>query len=181
VTLEDDAGRPLAERRLDAEPGATFAAFVAGVRAGQRYRYRLDGEGPFPDPASRFQPEGVHGPSEVVDPTRFRWSDARWRGLAPDHLVVYELHVGTFSPAGTFDGVRERLRHLRDLGVTALELMPVADFAGDRNWGYDGVSLFAPARCYGTPDDLRALVDAAHRAGLGVLLDVACASTPRTR
>jgi maltooligosyltrehalose trehalohydrolase len=145
---------------------------VRGVRRGQLYRYRVDGEGPFPDPASRFQPRGVHGPSQVVDARRFRWSDARWRGLALEALVVYELHVGTFSPEGTFDGVRKRLRHLRDLGVTAVELMPLADFAGMRNWGYDGVCLFAPARCYGTPDDLRRLVDSAHRVGLGVILDV---------
>jgi maltooligosyltrehalose trehalohydrolase len=153
-------------------PDALHAVFVPGVGAGDRYWYRLDGEGPFPDPVSRCQPAGVHASSEVIDPRRFGWSDGAWRGVALEDLVVYELHVGTFSPAGTFGGVAERLSYLRALGVTAIELMPLADFPGCRNWGYDGVSLFAPARCYGTPDDLRRLVDTAHAAGIGVLLDV---------
>lgn len=155
------------------EKGAdgTFLGLVPGVAAGDRYRYRVDGRGPFPDPASRFQPDGVHGPSEVVDPFRFAWSDAGWRGVEPRDLVVYELHVGTFSRQGTFAGVAEQLPYLRDLGVTAIELMPVAEFAGARSWGYDGVSLFAPSRNYGTPDDLRRLVDEAHRLGLAVILD----------
>ncbi len=147
-------------------------ALLPGVGAGARYRYRVDGAGPFPDPASRFQPEGVHGPSAVVDPGAFPWSDGGWPGLDPATLVLYELHVGTFSPEGTFAGAEARLPRLRELGVTAVELMPVADFPGRRNWGYDGVSLFAPARCYGEPDDLRRLVDEAHRLGLGVFLDV---------
>lgn len=172
VVIEDTTGAVRAEHALAKGDDGTFAGFAAGVGPGALYRYRLDGEGPFPDPASRFQPRGVHGPSQVVDARRFRWSDGAWRGLSLDDLAVYELHVGTFSPEGTFTGARKRLAHLRALGVTALELMPVADFAGDRNWGYDGVSLFAPARCYGRPDDLRALVDAAHRLGLGVIFDV---------
>ncbi len=158
--------------RLSRAADELHAIFVPGVGAGDRYWYRLDGEGPFPDPASRCQPAGVHGPSQVIDPRRFVWSDAAWTGVALEDLVVYELHVGTFSPTGTFDGVAERLSYLRELGVTAIELMPLADFPGRRNWGYDGVSLFAPARCYGTPDDLRRLVDAAHARGIGVLLDV---------
>jgi maltooligosyltrehalose trehalohydrolase len=145
---------------------------VPGLQAGALYRYRLDGEGPFPDPASRCQPEGVHGPSQVVDPGRYAWQAAGWRGLSLDELVVYELHVGSFSPQGTFAGVEAKLDHLRGLGITALELMPVGDFPGRRNWGYDGVDLFAPARCYGSPDELRRLVDRAHLAGLAVLLDV---------
>jgi maltooligosyltrehalose trehalohydrolase len=145
---------------------------LEGVGAGTRYFYRLPDGSRRPDPASRFQPEGVHGPSEVVDPGAFAWTDAAWRGLQPRDLVIYELHTGTFSPSGDFRGVRERLGRLKDLGVTAVELMPVADFPGRRNWGYDGVDLFAPARCYGRPDDLRALVDAAHGLGLAVLLDV---------
>jgi maltooligosyltrehalose trehalohydrolase len=149
-----------------------FEGLVAGLGPGDLYRFRLDGEGPFPDPASRFQPRGVHGPSEVVDPATFSWSDAGWTGVPLDHLVAYELHVGAFTPAGTFAGVVEKLPQLQELGVTALELMPLADFPGSRNWGYDGASLFAPARCYGRPDDLRRLVDAAHGLGLGVLLDV---------
>jgi maltooligosyltrehalose trehalohydrolase len=153
------------------EPDGCFAGFVPGLRAGALYGYRLDGEGPFPDPASRFQPRGVHGPSQVVDPD-FAWSDARWTGLRLAELVIYELHVGAFTPEGSYAAARERLPWLRELGVTAVELMPVADFAGDRNWGYDGVALFAPARCYGRPEELRAFVDAAHATGLGVLLDV---------
>src|SRR5262249_26815288 len=139
---------------------------------GDRYRYAVDGRGPLPDPASRFQPEGVHGPSEIVDPTQFAWADGGWRGPGVEDLVVYELHVGTFSPQGTFVGGTERPPYLCDLGVTAVELMPVADFAGARSWGYDGVDLFAPSRNYGRPDDLRRLVDEAHRLGLAVLLDV---------
>lgn len=166
VAIEGGASHPLAPR----EHGY-HEALVAGAGAGTRYRYRIDGAGPFPDPASRSQPEGVHGPSEVVDPAAFRWTDAGWAGLSLEALSVYELHVGTFSPEGTFAGAAARLPHLVELGVSAIELLPVADFPGNRNWGYDGVSLFAPARCYGTPDDLRRLVDEAHRLGLGVLLD----------
>lgn len=149
-----------------------FEVTVPGAGPATRYRYRIDGRGPFPDPASRFQPEGVHGASEVIDPSAFSWNDHDWKGPTLDALVVYELHVGTFTPAGTFAAAAEMLPSLADLGVTAIELMPLADFAGDRGWGYDGVSLFSPARCYGTPDDLRRFVDAAHRLGLSVLLDV---------
>lgn len=145
--------------------------FVAGLEPGAHYRYRLDGGDAFPDPASRFQPEGVHGPSEVVDPA-FEWTDDAWTPPALQDLVVYELHVGTFTPDGTFDGVRQRLRDLKELGVTAVELMPVADFPGRWNWGYDGAALYAPSRAYGRPGDLRRLVDAAHAEGLAVLLDV---------
>jgi maltooligosyltrehalose trehalohydrolase len=141
---------------------------------GTLYRFRLDGsdEQVFPDPASRFQPQGVHGPSQVVDAAAFAWTDDGWRPPRLDELVVYELHVGTFTAAGTFAAVIERLDFLARLGVTAIELMPVGDFPGSRNWGYDGGAIFAPARCYGTPDSLRALVDAAHRRGLAVILDV---------
>jgi maltooligosyltrehalose trehalohydrolase len=149
-----------------------FAGTFADVSAGDLYAYLLDGEGPLPDPASRFQPQGVHGPSAVVDPRAFAWTDDEWRGVPLQQAVVYELHVGTFSETGTFTGVTERLPYLADLGVTVLELMPVADFPGARNWGYDGVSLYAPSRAYGAPDDLRRLVDAAHRCGLAVVLDV---------
>jgi maltooligosyltrehalose trehalohydrolase len=150
----------------------TFGTLVPEVGAGDRYRYRVDGKGPHPDPVSRFQPDGVHGPSEVIDPKSFAWSDSAWRGIELDELVIYELHIGTFTSAGTFAAVIDRLDYLAELGVTAIELMPVADFPGERNWGYDGVDLFAPARCYGRPDDLRRLVDAAHARGLAVLLDV---------
>ena len=155
------------ERSSDGFHDGHFAA-----AAGARYAYLLDGEGPLPDPASRSQPEGVHGPSSLVDPSAFRWSDAQWRGLPLEDLIIYEAHVGTFSPEGTYAGLTERLNHLSSLGVTALELMPLAEFPGRRNWGYDGVDLFAPAASYGSPDDLRRLVDAAHRHGLAVLVDV---------
>ncbi|MCC6364068.1 MAG: malto-oligosyltrehalose trehalohydrolase [Bryobacterales bacterium] len=148
------------------------AATLPGVSAGARYRYRVDGRGPFPDPASRYQPEGVHGPSEVVDWRHFPWTDGGWKGLDLAETVVYELHTGTFTAEGTFAGAAAKLSYLKELGVTAVELMPVADFPGRWNWGYDGVAPFAPARCYGTPDDLRRLVNAAHRLGLAVYLDV---------
>lgn len=145
---------------------------IPGAPSGTRYKLRLSGEHDFPDPASRYQPEGVHGPSEVVDPNRFGWTDQGWSGVAKEDLVFYELHVGTFTPEGTFEGVRSRLQYLKDLGVTAVELMPVADFPGRWNWGYDHASLYAPSRAYGRPDDLRRLVDEAHALGLAVFLDV---------
>lgn len=149
-----------------------FAAHIAGAVPGTRYMYRVDGGDPRPDPASRSQPEGVHGPSEVVDPHAYSWRDIGWRGKALEELVIYELHVGTATPAGTFDALIEHLDDLNDLGVTAIELMPVAAFPGGRGWGYDGVSLFAPHAAYGGPDGLRRLVDAAHVRGLAVILDV---------
>ena len=140
--------------------------------AGTLYRYRVNEEWGYPDPCSRSQPEGVHGPSQVVDPAVFRWTDGGWRGPDAESLVIYELHVGTYTPEGTFDAMIGQLDGLRDLGVNALELMPVAEFPGRRNWGYDGVDLFAPASAYGGPDALRRLVDAAHARGLGIILDV---------
>ncbi|MES1213656.1 MAG: malto-oligosyltrehalose trehalohydrolase [Singulisphaera sp.] len=140
---------------------------------GQRYAYQLGRESrEFPDPVSRWQPEGVNRPSAVFDPARFRWSDAGWRGVAAEGLAIYELHVGTFTEAGTFAAVIERLPELRALGITAIEIMPVAQFSGTRNWGYDGVHPFAAQNSYGGPEGLQRLVDAAHREGLGVLLDV---------
>jgi malto-oligosyltrehalose trehalohydrolase len=139
---------------------------------GTRYRYRIDGGTAVPDPASRFQPEDVHGPSEVVDPDAYVWGDAAWRGRPWEEMVIYELHVGAFTAEGTFAGVQARLDGLVDLGVTAVELMPVADFPGRWNWGYDGALLFAPDSRYGTPADLKALVDACHARGLAVFLDV---------
>ena len=145
---------------------------VPKVPAGTDYSYRLDGGPDRPDPVSRWRPTGVHGPTRIVDPKAFQWTDARWRGLAMADLVIYELHVGTFSPAGTFDGVIERLPVLADLGVTAVEIMPVSEFPGSRNWGYDGVSPYAVQSTYGGPDGLKRLVDAAHGMGLAVILDV---------
>jgi malto-oligosyltrehalose trehalohydrolase len=143
-----------------------------GAAAGTRYRFVLADGTCVPDPASRHQPEGVHGASEVIDPSSYAWTDAEWRGRPWEEAVIYELHVGTFTPEGTFRAIIERLDHLVELGVTAIQLMPVADFAGTRNWGYDGVLLYAPAAAYGRPDDLRALVDAAHARGLMIFLDV---------
>ncbi len=172
LRLVVSTGAAAGVHRPEGERDGVFEFFIKGAGAGDRYAYTIDGSDPRPDPASRYQPEGVHGPSEVIDPDAYRWRHADWRGRAPRELVIYELHVGTFTAAGTFAGVRERLGALRDLGVTAIELMPIADFPGSRNWGYDGVNLFAPARVYGRPDDLRALVDAAHGAGIAVLLDV---------
>jgi maltooligosyltrehalose trehalohydrolase len=165
---------PDAERLepLQPEPGGYFAGHLPGVGAGARYRYRLDGGDAFPDPASRLQPEGVHGASEVVDPAAHRWRDEGWGGRPLSEMVIYELHIGTFTPAGTFDGAIERLNELAELGVTAIEVMPIATFSGARNWGYDGVYLFAPAAVYGGPDGFRRLVDAAHERGLAVILDV---------
>lgn len=139
---------------------------------GSKYRFQIDGGQEVPDPASRFQPEDVTGPSQVIDPKTFEWHDENWRGLPWSEAVIYELHVGTFTPEGTFAAAQTKLDYLADLGVTALELMPVADFAGARNWGYDGVLPFAPDSSYGTPDDLKRLVDAAHAKGLMVFLDV---------
>jgi len=155
---------------LVAAGDGVWEATVEAV-AGDDYLYVLDGEA-WPDPCSRFQPEGVRGPSQVVDPSRFSWTDGGWNGVALDDLVIYELHVGTFSEQGTFDGVIPYLDGLRELGVTAIELMPVATFPGARGWGYDGVYAYAPHPAYGGPDGLARLVDAAHAAGLGVLLDV---------
>jgi maltooligosyltrehalose trehalohydrolase len=171
VVLEGGAGTAARASLRPAGQGR-FATLVPGVGVGERYRLSLDGGSPLPDPASRRQPEGVHGPSEVVDPRIFRWTDSGWRGVALEDLVLYELHVGTFTPEGTFAAATRRLAYLRELGVTGVELMPVADFPGERNWGYDGAALFAPARCYGTPDDLRGLVGVAHGMGLAVYLDV---------
>jgi maltooligosyltrehalose trehalohydrolase len=147
-----------------AEPGS--------VSVGSDYMYLLPGVGARPDPVSRHQPAGVHGPSRVVAPGAFRWSDGGWRGLPLGELIFYELHVGTFTSAGTFAGVAGKLPYLRDLGVTALELMPVAAFPGPRNWGYDGGSLFAPHEAYGGPEELRRLVDACHAHGMALFLDV---------
>lgn len=160
------------EHRLLRGDDGVHEATVAELGAGARYAFRLDSEGPFPDPYSRFQPDGVHGASEVIDPTAFEWHDDDWPGLADEGLVVYECHVGAMTPEGTYAGLADQLLELKRLGVTAIELMPLAECPGEHNWGYDGVDLFAPSHAYGRPDDLRRLVDAAHQTGLGVILDV---------
>ena len=156
---------------LATESDGYHAALIQDAAAGTRYKFRLD-DALYPDPASRSQPGGVHEPSEVVDPRGFRWTDAAWKGVAPDELSIYELHVGTFTEGGTFDSAIEKLDAIVELGVTAIEVMPIASFSGARNWGYDGVALYAPAAPYGGPEGFRRLVDAAHGRGLGVILDV---------
>jgi maltooligosyltrehalose trehalohydrolase len=161
------------ERLVELEPAPRgyHEATVEDLWPGARYFYRLDGKRERPDPASRCQPEGVHGASEVVSP-EFAWSDGNWRGLPIERYIFYELHVGTFTPAGTFASVILQLDELRDLGVTAIEIMPVAQFPGTRNWGYDGTYPFAPQYSYGAPDGLKRLVNACHQRGLAVVLDV---------
>jgi maltooligosyltrehalose trehalohydrolase len=153
-------------------PRGRWAGDVPGLGPGDDYGFSLDGGPVRPDPRSRCQPGGVHGPSRVVDPASFAWTDRGWRGFDLPSAVLYELHIGTFSPEGTFAGAIDRLDHLVELGVDAVEVMPVAAFSGDRGWGYDGVDLWAPHRAYGGPEGLAALVDACHARGLGVVLDV---------
>jgi maltooligosyltrehalose trehalohydrolase len=166
------SGAARAELQMAAEADGWFGLVTELATSGTRYRFRIDDGQEVPDPASRFQPEDVHGASEVIDPHDWAWQDRQWCGRPWEEAVIYELHVGSFSPEGTFQGVCSRLDYLVELGVTVIELMPVADFPGARNWGYDGVSLFAPDSRYGRPQDLKALVDAAHARGLMVMLDV---------
>jgi maltooligosyltrehalose trehalohydrolase len=157
---------------LDLAEDGYHVGTLGEVSAGVRYRYVLDGGHELPDPASRWQPDGVDGPSAVDDPAAFAWTDAGWRGVALDRILLYELHVGTFTPAGTFETAIERLDDLGELGVTAVEVMPVAQFPGERNWGYDGVFPDAVQASYGGPDGLRRFVDACHARGLAAVLDV---------
>lgn len=158
---------------LDREADGHFRGLVADARAGTRYRFRLDDDDKlYPDPASRFQPDGPHGDSEVVDPAAYRWSDGAWPGVDKRDLVIYEMHIGTFTADGTWHAAIAHLGALRDIGINLLEVMPVHEFPGRFGWGYDGVDLWAPSHLYGRPDDFRAFVDAAHAHGLGVILDV---------
>ena len=155
-----------------AEDG-TFEGIVSGVDAGTRYWFRLDGDRLRPDPVSRFQPDGPHGPSEIVDPATFEWTDRAWTGVRPHGQVLYEMHVGTFTPRRNLGGGGAiNWRRSPIWASPSIEMMPIADFAGRFGWGYDGVNLYAPTRLYGTPDDLRTFVDRAHALGLGVILDV---------
>lgn len=167
VLLRGDRRIPLTR-----EPDGHFSAFVSEAGDGDRYWFALDGERPRPDPCSRCQPEGPHGPSAVVDPDRFAWSDEGWPGVRREGNILYEMHVGTFTPDGTWRAATEELPRLAELGITVIEMMPVAEFAGRFGWGYDGVDLYAPTHLYGEPDDLRAFVDRAHALGIGVILDV---------
>jgi maltooligosyltrehalose trehalohydrolase len=159
---------------LGAEEDGYFSGLLPEARVGSLYRFSLEGGEAFPDPASRYQPEGPHGPSQVVDPDSYVWSksETNWPGVSIEGQVFYELHIGTFSPEGTFLSAIREFSRLRDLGITLLECMPLAEFSGDVGWGYDGVTLFAPFHRYGRPDDLRQMIDAAHQRGLGIILDV---------
>src|SRR3954454_21330858 len=169
VVLEGGAG-PLP---LQAEADGYFSGTGAAAGTGSRYRFRLDEDDYlYPDPASRFQPEGPHGPSQVIDPARFAWTDAGWRCGLGDGQVIYEMHIGTFTRQGTWQAALRELPELAAAGITVIEVMPVADFVGRFGWGYDGVNLFAPTRLYGSPDDFRRFVNRAHAVGIGVILDV---------
>ena len=165
-------GRVLREVAMAPTGGKMFQGLDPLGASGDRYKFRLGDEKSLPDPASRWQPDGVHGSSMVINPGAFSWNDADWRRPEFRDLVIYELHPGAFTAEGTFLSAIEKLDHIRDLGVNAIELLPIGDFAGARNWGYDGVYLFAPSRACGHPDDLRAFVDAAHALGLTIILDV---------
>jgi malto-oligosyltrehalose trehalohydrolase len=167
IEIDGSAAQPMSAR-----PDGWFEFMAAAAGAGSRYRFALPDGTRVPDPASRFQPEDVMGPSEVVDPASYAWRDSAWRGRPWHEAVLYEMHVGTFTESGTFRAAIERLDHLVALGITGIELLPIADFPGDRNWGYDGVLLYAPDSTYGRPEDLKAFVDAAHAKGIMVLLDV---------
>jgi maltooligosyltrehalose trehalohydrolase len=169
VSIEIDGRNPVHMAR---QPDGWHELITIGAHPGTLYRYVVADGLRVPDPASRFQPQDVHGPSEVIDPGAYDWRDADWRGRPWSELVTYEIHVGAFTPEGTFRSAIEKLAHLVRLGVTAIEIMPISDFPGARNWGYDGVLPYAPDSAYGRPEDLKALVDAAHACGISVLLDV---------
>jgi maltooligosyltrehalose trehalohydrolase len=164
-------GSVLREIPMERETSGYYSVSDPASSSGTLYKYRLDDD-LVPDIASRFQPQGVHGPSQVVDGRSFHWTDSGWASPDLHELVIYELHVGTFTQEGTFEAIASRFDHLKEVGVNAIELMPIGDFAGDRNWGYDCVSIYAPSRAYGNPDNLRTFVNAAHQAGFSVILDV---------
>lgn len=176
LVLEAMAGSPATmprEQAMTAEGNGYLSCLVPAAGAGTLYRFRLDGRDClYPDPASRYQPRGPHGPSQVIDPSSFAWSDAEWKGVFGRKQVIYEMHIGTFTPEGSFRAAAAELQELAELGITVVELMPVAEFDGGFGWGYDGVALFAPYHLYGTADDLRFFVDRAHALGIAVILDV---------
>jgi maltooligosyltrehalose trehalohydrolase len=169
VRMLGNSERTIAMQRSDED---TFEAIVQDCAPGTDYLYVIDDERERPDPVSRWQPQGVHSPSRVYDSKSFSWTDEAWRGIALKDFVIYELHTGTFTPEGTFEAIIPKLAHLKSLGITAVELMPVAEFPGSRNWGYDGAYIFAPQSTYGGPDGLKKLVDACHHEGLAIVLDV---------
>jgi maltooligosyltrehalose trehalohydrolase len=172
LVLKDSATKNSRQRvqALEAEEGGYFSG-TANAAAGDLYRFRVNNSF-YPDPASRFQPDGPHGPSCIVDPVRFRWTDSQWPGISLKGQIIYEMHVGTFTKEGTWRAAAQQLEELARIGITVIEMMPVADFPGKFGWGYDGVDLFAPSHLYGMPDDLRSFIDRAHSLGLGVILDV---------
>ena len=172
VVFDEPAGEWPLEFELTPEDGGYFSGFGEGAGAGALYKFRLDGGGAFPDPASRFQPRGPHGPSQVIDPAAYEWTVRDLPGLGRDGQVIYEMHVGTFTREGTWAAAARELPELAELGITVLEVMPIAEFPGRFGWGYDGVDLFAPYHGYGEPDDFRRFVESAHAASLGVILDV---------
>lgn len=169
LLLYDDDKKPQA---MSAASDGWHTVVVDKVKPESKYHFVIDGDLKVPDPASRYQPEDVHGPSQLTDPLKYRWQTTEWRGRPWEEAIIYELHVGTYTREGTFEALIEKLDHLEQLGVTAVELMPVSDFPGKFNWGYDGVLPYAPDSSYGTPDDLKAFVDAAHQRGIMVILDV---------
>jgi maltooligosyltrehalose trehalohydrolase len=174
LVLEEGAAKDSSRtfHELEAEQGGYFSG-SANVATGTRYRFRVNnGENLYPDPASRFQPDGPHGSSCIVDPTEFRWTDSRWPGITLKGQIIYEMHIGTFTKEGTWNAAAHHLDELARIGITVIEMMPVADFPGKFGWGYDGVNLFAPTHLYGAPDDLRKFIDRAHSLGMGVILDV---------
>jgi maltooligosyltrehalose trehalohydrolase len=168
-----DSGADVLAVQLTPEGDGYFSGFIASAGVGTQYRYRVDSnDKSYPDPASRYQPRGPHGPSQVIDPSTFKWTDEAWPGVRLEGQVIYEMHLGTFTPQGTWEAARHELAELADAGITIIEVMPVAEFVGCYGWGYDGVDLFAPSHLYGLPDDCRRFVDCAHALGLGVILDV---------
>ncbi|HEY7166055.1 MAG TPA: malto-oligosyltrehalose trehalohydrolase [Candidatus Binatia bacterium] len=169
VLIETGSGH---SAELEKEADGYWSATVGEARAGDLYRFRINEGDPVPDPASRFQPDGPMGPSMVIDPGLFQWNDRDWKGIRIEGQVLYEMHVGTFTREGTWRAAARELPALKDLGITAIEMMPVNDFSGRFGWGYDGVDFFAPTRLYGNPDDLRAFIDQAHQLGIGLILDV---------
>jgi len=167
-------GGKIAPLALKHQKDGYFMGKTSELASGDLYKFRVDGQSSFPDPCSRFQPQGPHGPSQIVDPAFFKWQDEKWQknGLQMHGQVIYELHVGTFSREGNYQGIVAELKELKELGITVIEIMPLAEFPGRWNWGYDGVLLFAPAHVYGTPDELRHLINEAHKLDIAVILDV---------
>lgn len=176
VALEESSQTDNCQRRffeLQAEDKGYFSGLIPEAQAGMRYRFKLDEESNlYPDPASRYQPDGPHGSSQIINPYEFTWTDQNWRGVSQTGRIIYEMHIGTFTPQGTWDSAKKELLELADLGINIIEMMPVSEFPGEFGWGYDGVCLFAPENVYGHPNDLKAFIDHAHSIGMAVILDV---------